>query len=52
MVEEEIRTPVLVPYKCPICGKLVAWAISRAQCRCPDCKKWFAYCEASVSAGA
>lgn len=52
MIEEEIKAPALVPYICPLCGKLVAWAISRAQCRCPVCKKWFAACDTKVSAGA
>jgi hypothetical protein len=52
LVEEELHTPALVPYICPLCGKLVAWAITRAECRCPKCKKWFACEEAKVSAGA
>jgi len=52
MIEDEVKAPVLVPYKCPICGKIVAWTLSRAKCRCPVCKKWFAYSEAAVSAGA
>nr|WP_173812795.1 hypothetical protein [Dendrosporobacter quercicolus]NSL48219.1 hypothetical protein [Dendrosporobacter quercicolus DSM 1736]SDM09510.1 hypothetical protein SAMN04488502_102148 [Dendrosporobacter quercicolus] len=52
MSEEDVQSPGLVPFRCPVCGKLLAWAISRAKCRCPVCKKWFRYAEGKVSAGA
>lgn len=52
MKEEETQAPALVPYRCPVCGKLIIWAISRAQCRCPLCKKWFRRAEENISAGA
>ncbi|MGE5593431.1 MAG: hypothetical protein ACM3X3_07090 [Betaproteobacteria bacterium] len=31
----------LVPFRCPRCGRLVAWTLSGAKVFCPRCKVWF-----------
>lgn len=41
VMDSKVKQPLLVPYRCPECNKLLCYSLEKAECYCPKCKLWF-----------